>query len=200
MHESGAKPHANYRRCYIFQEKDIETRKSSCVNARGIPPTAVANTPAVVLFWGDTYPWMGDTPFLCGGTPVLGGGYPSPGRGGTPVPHLEGIPVLARGYPSPWTGGYLVTWSNTPRPWTWGYLPWSIMGWYLPWGTPPPSWPWAQGYLLDGMVPTLGYPQKGHPDLVGGYPPCHGVWGPPGCGQTDTCENSTFPSYYVSGR
>ena len=67
-------------------------------------------------------------------------------------------------------------------------------GWYLPWtggglptlGHPSPilTWPVGGGtYLGQGQgVPTLGYPL------------------PPGCEQTDTCENSTFPSYYVRGR
>ena len=69
-----------------------------------------------------------------------------------------------------------------------------------------------------GGYPDLGTPPGGYPDL--GTPPGGGPGTPPGClmafwemlqsimgygypppcGQTNTCENSTFPSYYVRGR
>ena len=61
-------------------EKNICTRKSSCVNARGIP-TAAYHTPSVVL---------------PGGAPLLGG---TPLPGGTP-PWVPPLPLdLARGPP-----------------------------------------------------------------------------------------------------
>ena len=65
-----------------------------------------------------------------------------------------------------------------------GYTRPGLMGGYLRWGTPPPSrgtpgWTW------------LGYPP----------PPGPGQGTPPGVDrQTDTCQNITFPSYYVRGR
>ena len=53
---------------------------------------------------------------------------------------------------------------------------------YPPWGgvrEPPPAASWHSGKC------------------------CKALWDmgtPPPCGQTNTCENSTFPSYYVRGR
>ena len=70
------------------------------------------------------------------------------------------------------------------------------------------------GYLV--RYPPRGYPVRYPPG--GGYPVryppppvapwhsgkcCKALWDmgtPPPCGQTNTCENSTFPSYYVRGR
>ena len=98
-----------------------------------------------------------------------------------------------------------------------GYPP---RGGYPDLGTPPggtqiwvpPSPPGGSRYPPGGS----GYPLGGS-----GYPPRGGgtrTWVPPGgvgpgtprggypdlgtppCGQTNTCENSTFPSYYVRGR
>ena len=61
-------------------------------------------------------------------------------------------------------------------------------------GTYPPIGTWLGGRYLGQGVGTLGYPNQ---DLAGGrylgIPPLP-------CGQTDTCENSTSPSYYVRGR
>ena len=62
---------------------------------------------------------------------------------------------------------------------------------------------------VPGQVPPRGVrvPPRGVPGQV---PPGGGTWSgtppggtqtpPPPCGQTNTCENSTFPSYYVRGR
>ena len=157
----------------------FQTRKSSCVNARGITTTAyqvlhlfpeVGYPPPRQVWWEGTW---GGVPPPAGGTPcqvwwgVPEVGYP-PGRG-TPCQvwwggTRGGVPPLARS-----EGGYL-RWEYPPG-WTWlGYQP-------------PPGWTW------------LGYP----PPLAGPG------WGtpPPRCGQTDwwtdTCQNITFPrtSYAV---
>ena len=88
----------------------------------------------------------------------------------------------------------------------WGY---PIPGWG---GGGTPSWP-------DWGYPILTWPRVGVPlppgrDLgpfTGGPPekdvgPVEVLWDGDGvpplprCGQTDTCENSTFPSYYVRAR
>ena len=86
----------------------------------------------------------------------------------------------------------------------------TLVGGWIPWGTPPlPIGTWGGRYL--------GVP---HRDLAGGRylggPPVRTFprgWVPwpgvrylgvspstPGCQQTDTCENSTLPSYHVRGR
>ena len=96
-------------------------------------------------------------------------------------------------------------------------------------GVPPPpflTWPGVptldggEGWGVDlpwmgGGIPTLGYPHadlargEGVPTLdggggylpwMGGGVPTLGYPLPPGCEKTDTCENSTFPSYNVRGR
>ena len=84
---------------------------------------------------------------------------------------------------------------------------------YPPWGgtrsgqVPPPR---GSGYPPGGgvRVPPRGVPSQVPggvwvpPGGVPGQVPPGGVPGPPlpPCGQTNTCENSTFPSYYVRGR
>ena len=94
-----------------------------------------------------------------------------------------GVPP-SRGYPQPGpTGGY-------PR-----------------WGTPWQGWP--PGQVWWG-VPKVVPPWPGPRGAWGGYPPARSDGGlpdrgtPPRCGQTewwtDTCQNITFPSYYVRGR
>ena len=99
------------------------------------------------------------------------------------IPSLAGwypLSDLARGYPSPdLAGGY-------PIPGK-GYL---ILGY--------PSPHLGLGYPPEGTWDQwLGYPRK---DMV----PVGVLWDgdgiQPRCGQADTCENSTFPSYYVRGR
>ena len=101
---------------------------------------------------------------------------------------------------SAWVGIYLCR----------GYLPWDtpIMTWlgdtFL--AVPPRllTWP-GEGVTYLGVFPPPC------PDLAGGYLPWMGGnylgWGVPTlgypfpqCEQTDTCENSTFPSYYACTR
>ena len=95
-----------------------------------------------------------------------------------------GVPTLDGGGYLPWTGK--------------GYLPWTGKGTYL----------WQEGratylgqgrgtYLWLGGVPTLDRARGTYLGWGGTY---LGLSPPTGCGQTDTCENSTFSSYYVRGR
>ena len=152
------------------------TRKSSCVNARGIPTAAYQVLHLLSCTrWGNPPPQSGLPPPQPG--PTWGGGYP---RRGTPQRGL--------------TGGY-------PR-----------------WGTP--GQVWLGGYPQVGVPPMVESPLAGvppgwgtpHLDLTR-VPPGHvwlgGVTPPPSWnwlgyrwvdGWTDTCENITFPSYYVRGR
>ena len=124
-----------------------------------------------------------------GGYPDLGGGVPDPGTPPGGYPDLGTPPggtwpgnppggVPRRGYPP---GGVQLTPPGgvpdpgTPRGGTWpGYPPWGYLT-----RVPPPG-----GYLT--RVPPGGVPDRNPPS--------------PPCGQTNTCENSTFPSYYVRGR
>ena len=69
----------------------------------------------------------------------------------------------------------------------------TLDGEYLPWG-PPPHLPWGTPPPCPDLDSGEGVPIL---DQGGTY---LGVPLPPGCEQTDTCENSTFPSYYVRGR
>ena len=167
----------------VCLQKTIKTWKQT-INKRALlrerkrhTDRGVSSTPSVVLYWG--VPLLGGYPTL--GTPVDLTGVPPirPGQGGTPsllgeVPHLGyppsdlagGTPSLL-GYPTLGTPSDLA--GVTPRQ-TWlGGTP------YLP-GVPPQTW--------------LGYPPlSGH----GWGTPLAGI--PPGwtCGQTDTCQNITFP-------
>ena len=154
----------------------LSTRKSSCVNTRIYrPPRKKYWLCFSVLGWGG-----GVTPFLTRGVTTWGGGEPSPVWAGGYT-----SPVLARGYPRT------------------GYLP------TRDWGTPC----LGLGYPHLG----LGYPLKGPGTRhlrknLGLVYPLEGTWDKwlevlwdedgvaPRSGQTDACENSTFPSYYVRGR
>ena len=150
------------------------TRKSSCVNTRGIPPAAYQ------LLHLLSYDHGGGGYLIPGWvTPPPGGGYPSPnpihntgpmsfpgGGGVTPVTGPRSLP--REGYPSQVQAG---------------------------WGVPQPG-------------PDRGVPQPGIRSFLGGVPqpgPDGGPHpGPDGGGGPDvdmahTCENSTFPSYYVRG-
>ena len=96
-----------------------------------------------------------------------------------------GGPTLGYPFPMSWPGGTHLSW---------------LKG-YLPWGTPPPHPDLAGGTYLE-VPPVLTWLGGTYLGRWGGYLP----WGtsfpsPPNwCEQTDTCENSIFPSYYVRGR
>ena len=111
-----------------------------------------------------------------------------PPHWGTPQPGLVGGRYPRWGTPSQ------VQWRRYPR---WGtpqlgYPPARSNGGYPRWGTP-----------QQGVPPRRGTPQL---DLAGVPPLMPGPgWGtpPPTLGvdrQTDTCQNITFPSYYVRSR
>ena len=118
-------------------------------------------------------------------------------------------PDLAGGYPVRYPPGGVpsqvppggVTQSGTP-PGVPGQVP-QVPGQVpTPQGVVPSQVP-PGGVVVPGQVP----PRPGCPPILtwlGGYltgylPPGQGTPLPP-CGQTNTCENSTFPSYYVRGR
>ena len=98
----------------------ISTRKSSCVNARGIPTAAYQVLHLLSYPGGGTHPWWG------------GGGYPIPGQGGT---HrwLGNIKSLVRGYPIP--GIPILAWVGIPHPWP-GGTPSLVSPSWPDWGTP----------------------------------------------------------------
>ena len=133
----------------------MKTRKSSCVNARGIPTRAYQ---VLHLFPKVGYPpWPG----LPGGGGTWGGAplpvWGTPGQvwwGGTPQPGLMG------GYPrwgTPKQGVPLTrsdggTQGGVPPLPGWGvplYPPARSDGGYLRWGTPPPVW---TDRLMDGWT------------------------------------------------
>ena len=141
----------------------------------------VVSTPSVVL------PGSPPCPNLAGGVPYLG----TPPRQGTPPSWPGGYPAWVPSHPGPGVP-YLGTPSRVPP----GREP-PQQG-TPPQGTPPLSWTWL-GTPPPNVCPvafwvmlqsTMGY----------GYPP------PPLWtdrlmdGWTDTCQNITFPSYYVRGR
>ena len=148
------------------------------------------------------------TPILAPGRYAAGGtlsrGYP------TWVPPIltwpEGYP--ARGVP------YLGTpWQGTPHPdlagYPLGYCPmefWVMLQSIMGYGYPPVSTPWHSGKCCKALW-DMGTPPGVYPiafwemlqSIMGyGYPPC----GPDRLmdGRTDTCQNITFPSYYVGER
>ena len=141
---------------HFYTEEKLKTRKSSCVNARGIPP-AVYWVLLLLSYLGTPPSW--------------------PGRWGT---QLGGVP----------------TWVHPP-------------GW-----APPPG-----KVTLGRVPPQLGTPRQGTPPpwqgtspwclshgILGNVAKHYGIWVPPPPvdrqidGRTDTCQNITFPSYYVRGR
>ena len=149
------------------------TKKSSCVNARGISP-APHNRPGSV--------WLGGVPLVLvrGHTPCHGWGGTSYPGWGVPLVLAGGyLPVLAKGVPPVLVGGC------TP-----------VLGWTGDrTGVSPP---WAG--LSIGPVTGRGYsppPGKdlGPETMKGPRTWDQRPWGtlPPPCGQTHTCENSTFP-------
>ena len=119
-----------------------ETRKSSCINVRGIQP---ATYQVLHLL---SYPWGG------------GGRYPIPGQ--------WGYPISRRGIPHPWLGG-TPSLARVPPIWTWLGYPSSAPGWGNP---PPQEGTWDQslGYpsvlrtravisrLTENVTQLLAYP------------------------------------------
>ena len=150
-----------------------------------------------------------------------GRGREGPQQGYPPIP----LPFRAPPSPWPWWGQRHPSHSPlrtktgvSPPPiliWPGGGVPTLDAG-RIPTLGYPPSWPgWGDGvstldrgwgtYLGWGRGTYLGVPPiltwlggggiyLGQEGIYLGVPP------PPGCAQTGTCENSTFPSYYVRGR
>ena len=156
--------------CFVV----LTTKQSSCVKYR--PPCTN------ILRWERFIPDPGTPP----------GGY------------LTRVPPRGPGTPR---GGYL---TQVPPRGGSGYPPGGVPDPVPPWGGTWPGYPLG-GYLTQsppGGVPDLGTPLGGYLTRVtppgGRYltrvPPRGYLTGPPPCGQTNTCENSTFPSYYVHGR
>ena len=148
------------------------TRKSSCVNARGIPTAAYQ---VLHLLTKVGYPPPS--------------GYPHPGLMGVPgVPPCWGTP-LSRS-----DGGYLgyPPVRVPPHPGLTGGYPW-----YPPSGHPPVGVPPCQGTLPHQGTPPgwtwFRYPPPGWTWL--GYPPP-----PPRCGLTNKVKLLPPLSYYVRGR
>ena len=88
---------------FVVHKKMIKTRKSSCVNARGIPPAAYQ----VLAMLGGGYLVPGLGGYLVPGLREGGAGYPIPGLGGTPSQ------VWGEGYPS--RPGRGVPWLPSPQ-------------------------------------------------------------------------------------
>ena len=165
------------------------TRKSSCVNARGIPPTAWQLLPLL------SYP----------------GEYPIPAQG---VPHLGVLPILTwPGVPHPWPGSTpswgtpsILTLLGVLHPWLWGFiipgLGYPILGYLpiltwsrgtpslagrIPWGTPPER-TWEQKKYCEM---EMGFLWKGHgtSGSIMGW-----RWGTPtGCGLTNKLKQESPP-------
>ena len=76
----------------------------------------------------------------------------------------------------------------------------------VPGQVPPGGYPvrYPPGGVPGQVPPPGGVPGQVPPRLphgiLGNVAKHYGIWVPPPCGQTNTCENSTFPSYYVRGR
>ena len=162
------------------EKKQNKTRKSSCVNARGIPP-AVSQVLAM----------------------LVGGGTPSShGGGGTlgPLHH----PDLARVSPDLGWGTNPQTWLGYPSTiQTWPGYPPTIQTWP---GYPPPSRP-GQGTPQSGMghpphhadlagvpPPRPGWGTPSHHQDLTRVPPHK-------CGQIHRLMSKHYlPSYFVRGR
>ena len=128
----------------IFDDllEHTETRKSSCVNATGIPPAAY-QVLAMLICPGGGYP------VPCpGGVPhPMSGGVPNPRSGGWGVPHpmSGGYPIpCPGGYPIPCSGGYPILCPGGTPSQVWGVPPVPPQP-DLGWGTPPTR-------------PGMGYP------------------------------------------
>ena len=126
---------------------------------------------------------VANTPYVVlTGYPPGGGGGPGTPPGGVREPPWGGLGTTPPGVPGqvPRGCGNPPGGSSTPP----GGVPSQVPG-----GVQVPTrggYPVRYPGGVPGQVPPLG---GGYPD-----PPS------PPCGQTNTCENSTFPSYYVRGR
>ena len=170
--------------------KKSKTRQSSCVNARGIPTAAyqVLHLLPEVGYPPGEFP---TPPLLArsnggGGGCTWGGVPPQPGltggrgRWGTPPSRVP---------PARSNGAVYPRWV-TPLA---GYPPARYPPGQVWWGeVPEVGTPWPG---LMGGTPQLGSPPR--LDLAGVPPP---LVDRQNDGWTDTCENITFPSYYVRGR
>ena len=138
--ESSHNPFTAIQRITVTIRKQ---EKSSCVNARGIPPAVQQ-----VLCGEDTYPSERVPTLARGYLPWPGGTYLG-WQGYLPSP--AGVPTLARGY-LPWLGSNLPWWGEGQLPWLGvpilvrtvtylgrhSYLPWpagvpTLVRGYLPW-------------------------------------------------------------------
>ena len=145
---------------YILKQRSVQTRKSPCVNARGIRTATYQVLHLLSCTGGVLHPCQWGAP-----RPALDRGYPHPALDGGWYPHLaldgEVPPSLDGKYPHPALDG--------------GY-PHRDRGYQM--GVPP-----IQGWM---GVPTLAGPDQVTPLWTDRW--------------TDTCQNMTFPSYYVRGR
>ena len=141
------------------------TRKSSCVNTRGIPP-AVYWVLLLLSYLGTpplSWPGQGEGTWL---------GYPPPDLGGVPdqiTPQAGYPPQLdLAGYP-PAGPGRVHPPAGYPPGWTWQGTPWLELAGHPPWLGTPPAGP--------GRVPPPGACPMAFWEMLQsimgyGYPPC----------------------------
>ena len=179
-----------YEECSRTVSKTTANKKVLLRERKRHTDCGVSRTQYAVLSWGGVDNLGGG-----GGGRYLGAPLSPPPLGpGWGVGSLAGCRYLGVPPVSTWPGGrYLGVPPHQDLAGGGGgvrYLGW---GGLVPWGTPSPIRTWPGGRYL-GVPPSP--PIRTWPGGVGtlGYP------FPPGCGQTDTCENSTLPSYYVRGR
>ena len=105
-------------------ENIFSTRKSSCVNARGIPPAA--QQVHAMLFWKGVPPCLGRQ------NPPLGRQYPPTWEGSTPTQEGSTTLSLGRGYPPLPGKGYPHQEGSTPPAHLGRQYPPSAGWWYPP--------------------------------------------------------------------
>ena len=173
----------------------FKTRKSSCVNARGIPPAVY--WVLLLLSYLDTPPpsWPGGVPCR-GGVPDQGtpprAGYPPPswpGRGrGTQVRVIDTFCWLSTRR-KVWCC-HSIIFPLYPAPPPLGDCPmafWEMLQSIMGYGYPPPvTAPWHSGKCCKALW-DMGTPPPPWTDRLMD-------------GRTNTCQNITFPSYYVRGQ
>ena len=131
----------------------MKTRKSSCVNARGIPPTmwqvlamsqVRGGTPSQVWGRGVAHPRSRGYPIPgLGGTLSQVWGYPIPGPGGYPILGLEGTPSHVQGGTLSQVEGVPCPMLGVPCPRSGGYPP----------SRPGMGYPLPPGQTWDGVSP-----------------------------------------------